>query len=76
MQRQGAVDLFDPCPICRENFAAAGKKRIDVRAGVSFEICPACYRGILAHALSLGGSGKASRHPAKHKGRSRWPRPR
>ena len=66
MHRQGKTDLFDTCPICEG--ASDKKRRIDVRDGVWFECCPACFNGIRT---AMQGRTPTHRHPALDQKRQR-----
>jgi len=63
MHRQGETELFEDCPICKGRVQNPKKKRIDVRPGVWFECCPACYNGIRTFMDNRKHRGP-DRHPA------------
>ena len=68
MHRQGETEYFDGCPICKESAMLHERKRINVREGVWFELCPKCYSGIRNFMVKPLGS---SRHPALSKKRGK-----
>ena len=67
MHRQGVTEEFDSCPICKDRVKEC--RQVDVREGVWFTCCPACFTGMR---LFFQQTPASSRHPALGGGRGRW----